>query len=627
MEKNLVLEVKQEVFVTDRFFDENLNTIIRKKNGNNGRQRGEKTYDAVVFYCPQCKKMHFLYNNEVKNGKKVYNPEQANDPDFLEMVDSNGRKNSYDYLAEFECPTCGFTFTRDMLHFLPRRLDIDSLTLKSLKIFPVSEDKLVASVFSTVYFPSVETEQLAVVPIRHRIVFNLKTGQTFLMEGRTLSNKHPKFDETPHIFRATFFAKTMAPSAYQIITKNKAVVAALAEAVIEARNGKKEQLTEKGDFSDTSFSMITCYNYAPYFNFEYYKQAEEIINNCWAHDRASKDRVAYRFNCIRKKYESNDPELFSKYLFKGLSGLVKPKKAIKKVLFKNPLLSDLYKQLVKLGFRNQDVLLSLMTSHLDCSKIISSFFKDDIDIEDQEICEQFLKYLIQVKGEAEALKYLYTSQDKISEFFLDTAYMAISFQKRGMLKKSHMKGSLKQTHDALSRDFYRIKNPNKPIVYNDDEKMLNDSIDNIDFVLAKDTYELIDIGQEMGICVGSYGDRAAEKQLIILKMIQNKKYVGCIELSSDCKELVQAKACFNNLLQESKAEALQKWVKKHKILADCYDYQHIKNGNIEYDENQIYQGHHNYANYYMGNVRYQARQILHEGELPDDNDNGLDGLF
>ncbi len=623
---NLVLESEQKVFVAEKFFDENLNTIIRQRGENNDGQKRHKAYTASVFFCPKCKKMHFLYINEVKNSKHIYNSEQEGDPEFLEMVDVNGRRNSYDHEAEFECPSCGFIFSKEDLHYLPRRLDTESMTLKSVKIFPVKDDKLVASVFSAMYFPSVETEQLAVVPVRYRIVFNLKTGQTFLMEGRTLSNKHPKFDDAPHVFRATFFNKDMAPSAYRKITSNPNIVAVLAEAILEVYGGQKEQLTKKGDFSDTTFNMITCYNYAHYFNFEYYKQASEIINTRH-YDRASKDRIAYKFNCIKTKFESNDPELFSKYLFKGIKNNLRPKKAIKKIIFQNPLLSDLYRFMLSIGFSNQDVLLSFMTSHLDCSKALEKLINTVREEEDHEICIQFLSFLLEVKGEAETLKYLSSSKDKLSDYFVDTAYMAVSFHKRDMLKNRHLKGSLKQTHDALARDFYRIKNPNRSIDYNEEEMALNDNIDDIDFILAKDTYELIDIGQEMGICVGSYGNKAANKQSVILKMIQGKKYVGCIELTADCKEMIQAKACYNNLLQEVKAEALKKWVKKHKIQANCSDYRHIKNGQIEYNEDQIYQGHYNYANYYLGNVRYQARQILHEGEETHDDDDGLDMLF
>ena len=82
--------------------------------------------------------------------------------------------------------------------------------------------------------------------------------------------------------------------------------------------------------------------------------------------------------------------------------------------------------------------------------------------------------------------------------------------------------------------------------------------------------------------------------------MQNNKYVGCIELSGDGKRLKQAKAKYNNLLQEYKAVSLKKWIESKEIDGtNCYDYRHIIEDNISFDENEIYQSSHNYANYGM----------------------------
>lgn len=178
--------------------------------------------------------------------------------------------------------------------------------------------------------------------------------------------------------------------------------------------------------------------------------------------------------------------------------------------------------------------------------------------------------------------------------------MYCRIKEEGMVNPKSLKGTLREIHDNLTTDYKKVRFKNKTIPYNEEELKLNEEIDGFKFILAKDTHQLIDVGNYMGICVGSYGENAYNKNLIIVTMIQDGKYVGCIELSKDGKVLRQAKAKYNNVLQEQKAEALKKWVEAKKIDGSkCYDYKHILDDNICYDEDKIYQGTHNYANYGM----------------------------
>ena len=284
--------------------------------------------------------------------------------------------------------------------------------------------------------------------------------------------------------------------------------------------------------------------------------AEKKVSNCGYWEKKAVDRLTYKFRMLKKKYSENDAVIFQKYLLKGTKLTLK--KAIKKELFGNPLLVDLYKFAIDLGFTNTDVLRSFMingvSSLADCKAIIE---KSDEDF--KPIIKDFVKELINLKGETGAYKVLMSeskndslSTSAVESYIKDTALMFFMFKERNMVRNEYFKGDLKKIHDVLSRDYKKIRVENKELNYSDEIYLLNDKIDDFSFILAKDTYELIDIGQELHICVGSYGERAASGKLIIVKMIKGNEYVGCIELSPDGKSLHQAKACFNNLLEEKK---------------------------------------------------------------------------
>ena len=56
-------------------------------------------------------------------------------------------------------------------------------------------------------------------------------------------------------------------------------------------------------------------------------------------------------------------------------------------------------------------------------------------------------------------------------------------------------------------------------------------------------------------------------------MKENEKYVGCIELDALGKQMRQAKAKFNNVLKEKKAEALKKATLKDSLESQVYEAQ------------------------------------------------------
>lgn len=649
LERNVLIDNKEVAFVANHFINENRVPVTMKDLYDQKNQKTDysRVINIMVVFCPKCKQMHPIFRTYQKDGEFVYcKDDKEYDADFFfELTRKTRGYNEAPYKSV--CPSCGENLDNYQFIFLEKTsVDNGSRTLKSIRIFEPKDDKLVASTFLAYYYPNTSAGKLAVLPIRHRLVFNYKTGQTYFLEGHDLRGKHPSWDTTPKILNVTVGKNAYDYPALSLIARNKTVIAELATSLLKIHGGRKEQLTKVGDFSDTSFPMLTIYNNIPFFNYNFYYMAEKKVSNCGYWEKKAVDRLTYKFRMLKKKYSENDAVIFQKYLLKGTKLTLK--KAIKKELFGNPLLVDLYKFAIDLGFTNTDVLRSFMingvSSLADCKAIIE---KSDEDF--KPIIKDFVKELINLKGETGAYKVLMSeskndslSTSAVESYIKDTALMFFMFKERNMVRNEYFKGDLKKIHDVLSRDYKKIRVENKELNYSDEIYLLNDKIDDFSFILAKDTYELIDIGQELHICVGSYGERAASGKLIIVKMIKGNEYVGCIELSPDGKSLHQAKACFNNLLEEKKAEALKAWVEKHEINTDCCgDYSHIKKGEILYDEKIIYQGHYDYANYGVyvdGDVRGLLRERNHTNNhenannddymhIPDDwDDDGFENL-
>ena len=147
--------------------------------------------------------------------------------------------------------------------------------------------------------------------------------------------------------------------------------------------------------------------------------------------------------------------------------------------------------------------------------------------------------------------------------------------------------SLKELHDVFSSDLGKISEQNRTIPY--EEKIINnETLNNVSEIIeeecitlkaAKDTYELIDVGTQMNICVGRYGDRAVDKDCNIFVVRDSKeKPIVCIELSKDYKCIIQAKAKFNGRLPKNLYSFVKKWCKTNNINYDkCYDLKYYKN--------------------------------------------------
>ena len=214
---------------------------------------------------------------------------------------------------------------------------------------------------------------------------------------------------------------------------------------------------------------------------------------------------------------------------------------------------------------------------------------------------EFVRRLIKERGDVNALRLLMAD----SSFFADTARMYTQLKNHDVISHNDFKGTLREIHDKFSRLMDKVRYENVVIKYSDSEiNKYNQTISNIEFKLAKDTHELIRVGQSMGICVGGYGENAVARSCTIVVAYEDEKPVICIELHSS--RLIQAKCKYNNLAQGHLALALKNWVETTGVDAEnCCDFIHIAKGEIELDESKAY----------MSKTDFHALEIDEDGNV------------
>lgn len=93
--------------------------------------------------------------------------------------------------------------------------------------------------------------------------------------------------------------------------------------------------------------------------------------------------------------------------------------------------------------------------------------------------------------------------------------------------------NLKEFHDRLSRDLTLIKAENSkiPIEYTEKEKELDGlQIDDLRFVLAKNTSDLSKWGSKLNVCIASYDKKATDKKCILVGIEKENEISYVIEL-------------------------------------------------------------------------------------------------
>lgn len=137
-----------------------------------------------------------------------------------------------------------------------------------------------------------------------------------------------------------------------------------------------------------------------------------------------------------------------------------------------------------------------------------------------------------------------------------------------------LREDIRTIHDKLSSDLRKIRVKNKKIQYEEDQLKINGTFNGLHFALAKDTYELIDVGTIMHICVGSYRDRAINHSCyIVVARNDDNEPIICIEIHDDFITLAQTKLKYNSHPKKDSEEykAILEWCNHANMLPINYE--------------------------------------------------------
>jgi len=128
-------------------------------------------------------------------------------------------------------------------------------------------------------------------------------------------------------------------------------------------------------------------------------------------------------------------------------------------------------------------------------------------------------------------------------------------------------GNIEDLHNELSMDYTKFilsNDGNRTIPYEKHERKLEKEISGYAFSLPEDTNELLELGEEMGLCVGAYGLDAHGKHCTIVIMKKDEKPVVCIELDPN-NNMEQAKLAHNKKPKGEIAQIIKNWAEENDI--------------------------------------------------------------
>lgn len=396
-------------------------------------------------------------------------------------------------------------------------------------------------------------------------IMDTETGCSYYVPST--KNKAPKGLYPNHVINLTLGSGTI--DSYNIGADNK-VNRYLFNIIAKKKNApqyliddwnNKISLYDSGGYSTLVFRAICIFNRIPVLSFE---QAKSVAND--------------NFGIPTGK------------IFGGISLDASPKDVILKIL-KNCKMAPTKsaKKLLANNFDNAYIMYYFHALGFRDINLLPRFieiFKNRCYQFNRKNISKLTKYLINVKGEVSAL-----SAIKENIFVIEDTSMFFNIIKSKnpkLLKNELFHGNIDEIHDALSDVVSKLDSANEIISYMDEDKKFDLDIDGFSFRRAVDTYELIDVGKKMHICVGSYKHLVLERKcLIIIARDKDSKPVMCIELTPNGGKkytLKQAKDYCNQHIQSKKAYALKKWIEQTGVdTENCCDYRHIANNNINED--------------------------------------------
>lgn len=537
----------------------------------------------IILFCPCCHKPHCADDclEGIKRTHSVSHSFFDKDPyentknkktDNIMYITYNQKFERKDFESEefsFQCPSCGYKFTRPLQWLNENKTELrNSLYLHSYHIYQ-EEDRLILSLIAKKYILLRSIQHIHAQTINFRIVFNLKTRQSYSLRPVVMNEKKDA-DKINEFYQRVKIMNITYPK--EVCNGDKRLPYFITR--IEKESGKKELQKVMAEIMlEKTGNDIT--GGIPFYGKDLTESwLDNLIIDCvFANNfhHVSKSFLSISLSEITKiskkerlsikKMMMEPSEENIKTFLRSYKGDLLECKSIKRRIMQTPFLLKYLTAIQKVGFCNKDVICGLLDDYDLCS-ILCDYSKD-------KFMSALLQAYIQKNGEAFMRKSLQGAGMEwyrdvygimaFNDMYLDDVLTDIVLRDVNVL-------TIKELHDKYCSliSLARRISPNKKyyyIPYLEKELDANMDIGEFSFRLAKDTGELEETGDKMHICVGGYSAATCTKQCnIIVVKNKNGKRVACIEYVN--KDLIQFKGICNKKPDKAVTEAFKGFYKE-----------------------------------------------------------------
>lgn len=480
-----------------------------------------------------------------------------------------------------QCPCCKADTTEYVVHdkdvykVTDARNPVFSTVYRGATIKDKGDKVTLAVHYKMMYLPN-NAHKSYPPDLWHRITFNVKTGQTYLLPSNDIKGKQVK-GCTRSIANIT---RRLTNNIYEfaqdwdVIMKLLQVIASKHSNVNVAEWEK--YFEEKKDKEKHMVSFLRMIIYLNRFSMFSPEEMENIIKlyaskDTWIKVEAERP-IAMMFTGISP---DDTREIF-------LQKLIKNTGIPNNTTFRKLLVSDIYNAQHITTLRNLGIKdINNLRKITDPNEVIKPLAQK-VSYWGKDFRDKFKSFFKAVKehrgSEANALK-LFNEENISGWLLVDTMEMyALANQLEGFDSHRYLKGNLQEMHDNMFSFVQLVKiqenHEKNSVKYSQQEiDRFNHKIGDIYFKLADDTSELIIVGNSMHICVGQlYKEKFLERSSTIIIGYKEKKPVICIEVVEN--DLIQAKSHSNALATKGAySKELQEWVKVANVeTKSCHDW-------------------------------------------------------
>lgn len=526
----------------------------------------------------------------------------ADECEILMLFNSNGTYSS-SRILNIKCASCGEMSDMSKVTTVGKNMN-NVKGVVSRYIFNELDEKDKITIANVEYITSFFGDKYSTKRVSNKIVFNAKTGRTYLLPKYDLSTKKRigGIKQISYVFNSidTFKVKledviAIGTSLEKYIADNniankKAIIPFKAyfkeavekscyfykstkddafKAIDDILEGKEisekmYDLIDKCIYHNNRFSILIMYNQNPYIPYGIYNDLA-YANKYVHYDSGETSKLPSKARNMKKIREMNLVKNFNtvfdvktkserKYINNAAQKLTAYGNlmSIKKVLNNTDNINKILESNIVL-YKN--MYISDLINNFGETAVVNAILKKDVSLseEDRDIFTFF---------RSTAYDFYYDTirnYKKIKNVFPDYKFPCKRLR-------------LKELHDKIAKDANKIKM--NEVRYTYQEELMNafdnKSINNITFKVALSNRRLVDIGSKMGICVGGYTDRVESGSLFIVYMEKDDEYIGCLEISHD-GYLHQAKAKYNRMLEDEKLKALKEYCKMTNLTVDTSD--------------------------------------------------------